>query len=84
MKLDQVAHLNVRSNACQGVGLHVVLGLDIEAIFTCEDTTLHVVVGLVYQHNRDDNSGAHSRGNAGYLSRSWAEALVFELVGLAT
>jgi len=84
MKLDQVAHLNVLSNACQGVGLHIVLCLDIETIFTREDTTLHAVVGLVYQHNRDDNSGAHSRGNAGYLSRSWAEAFVFELAGLAT
>ena len=76
MKADQVTHLDVRDFSREGIGLHIALSLNLEAILATDNTPLQ---GVMTMMNLDKDNGAdHHSANpdcsCGDLGARWTEA----------
>lgn len=79
MEPDQVTHLDVRGVSRQGIGLHIALSLNLEAILAAGNTALHGVMTVIDQNHRDDHCGANTDSGCGDLGPGRTEAYILIL-----
>src|SRR5271165_4346246 len=78
MKPGHVTHLDVRGFSSQGIGLSIVLTLNLEAILITENTALQGVMSMMNlnQHDRADHHSASPDCSCGDLGPGRTEAYV--------